>query len=431
MNLLEDGLTGLRTRHSFMPLLNRCVLASNDRRSPLALLVVDVDGFTRINNVYGYAAGDELLTHLARQLEAVARPQDYVARIGDNRFALILTHMLNPGHAELAIQKIQRLLDVPLQTRFARLQVHVTVGAAMCPQHASQPELLLRRAEAALAHARETGRKYATAQDAGDSLGLSDVWDLELQLAGAIERGEMELHYQPQARAGDLAIVGVEALMRWNPPGRGLVSPAVFIPIAERTEQISRLTTWALNTALRQAAEWKARRRMHVSVNLPGMLVTRPDLPELVQAALELWGSPGVQLTLEITESSLMDTDFAFQSLVRLRELGVRISIDDFGTGYSCLAYFRHMPADELKIDRSFVSTLREDAASADITRFIVQLAHRFGLGVAAEGVEDAETLALVRALGCETVQGYLIGRPMASATFARWLAEREASAPQ
>ena len=420
----DDETTGLRGRKAFLSLLGRQVVLASEKRSAMALLVVDIDGFSGINGIHGFGTGDQLLRHLARQLERVARPQDYAARIGDDRFALVLTGMLNPGHVELAVQKLFRLLDQPAAAGERRLHVPVTVGVAMCPQHATHSEFLLRRAEAALGRARRAGTRYGFATDSHGDLDISDQWDLEVQLGGAVERGELLLNFQPKLDAASLAPVGAEALMRWNSPTRGMVSPAVFIPVAERIGHIKKLTLWALNSALRQATQWPmaAGTRPSVSVNIPGMLATQPDLPELIEDALRLWGE-GVQLVLEITESSLMDARLAFPVLKRIRDLGVGISIDDFGTGYSCLAYFRDIPADELKIDRSFVTGLLTDPSCADIIRFVVDLAHRFDLSVAAEGIEDAETRDRLRELGCDALQGYLFARPMPQAELVDWLA--------
>lgn len=423
MTATEDELTGLSNRRSCLALLRRCVTHAIDKRSSVALLVVDVDRFAQINGAYGYAAGDQVLIHIKQQLLSVARKSDYAARIGDNRFALILRGIMNKGHAELAIQKLSRLLNAPFQADEALINVAVTVGAALCPLHASHPDFLLRRAEAAILRARLAGLRHAFAPDFSPDQDISELWDLEMQLSGAIERGEMVMHYQPQVRLDDLSRIGAEALMRWNNPSRGMVGPHVFIPLAERTGQIKKLTVWALNTALRQASQWPTgNARISVSVNLPGSLATQHDLPELVAAALNLWKADHVQLVLEITEGSLMDTTYAFPVLARIRELGVKISIDDFGTGYSCLAYFKTIPADELKVDRSFVSSLLTDPASADITQLIVDLAHRFGLTVAAEGVEDEATLHALKRIGCDAAQGYLFGKPMPSAELHAWL---------
>lgn len=423
MTLTEDALTGLNNRRGFMSALSRYVHNANDKRTALALLMIDVDGFAQINGAFGYDVGDLLLRHLAQQLKTVARPGDYLARVGDNRFALVLTQVMNKGHAELAMQKLFRLLDVPFQAPTAPINLIVTIGAALCPLHASHPDFLLRRAEAALLSARQAHAGHAFAPDAARDENISELWDLEMQLGGAIERGEMMMHYQPKVRTSDLRPVGAEALMRWNSPSRGIVSPELFIPVAERTGHIKKLTVWALNTALRQASQWPALDEpLTISVNLPGTLATQRDLPELVEDALRLWGATHVKLVLEVTESSLMDTERAYAALARIRELGVEISIDDFGTGYSCLAYFRNLPADELKVDRSFVSSLLTDPASADIAQLIVELAHRFGMSVAAEGVEDEATLHALTQLGCDTAQGFLLGKGMPHVEFQRWL---------
>ena len=423
MNPTEDALTGLSNRRHFLSTLARHVNTANDKRTSLALLVIDVNGFSRINGAYGFDVGDKLLQHLATQLKSVARPYDYLARIGDNRFALVLTRVMNQGHVELAIQKLLRLLEVPFQAATARVSLAITIGAALCPAHASHPDFLLRRAEAAVDRARQEGVHHAFSPNAAGESAISELWDLEMQLSGAIERGEMVMHYQPQVYAADRRPVGAEALMRWNHPSLGMVAPDRFIPIAERTGQIKKLTVWALNTALRHASQWPAGEvPLKVSVNLPGTLAIQPDLPELVEDALRLWGCEQIRLVLEVTEGSLMETERAFAALARIRALGVEISIDDFGTGYSCLAYFRNLPADELKVDRSFVSSLLTDPASADIAQLIVELAHRFGLSVAAEGVEDDATMLALTRLGCDTAQGFLLGKPMPTLEFQRWL---------
>jgi sensor c-di-GMP phosphodiesterase-like protein len=231
--------------------------------------------------------------------------------------------------------------------------------------------------------------------------------------------------YQPQVRIGDLRPVGAEALMRWNSRTRGSVPADVFIPIAERTGQIKKLTIWALNTALRQAGQWQhAWGEFAIAVNFPAELITQHDLPELVENAMHLWGKHGIQLVLEITERSLMNSKPAFEILSRIRALGAKVSIDDFGTGYSCLAYFKHIPADELKVDKSFVAALLTDPGAAQISTLIIDLAHRFGLSVVAEGVEDAATLKALRSSGCDIAQGYLFGKALTAADMQKWLSK-------
>jgi EAL domain-containing protein (putative c-di-GMP-specific phosphodiesterase class I) len=329
---------------------------------------------------------------------------------------------MNKGHVELAIQKLFRCLDVPFESGGTRLKLQVSAGAAVCPLHATHADYLLRQAEVSLESARALGQQFQFAPDHEKDTGLSKLWDLEIELAGAAERGELAMHYQPKLRARDRMPVGAEALMRWHHRGRGTIAPDLFIPVAEQTGHIRTMTMWALNTALRQAAEWNTG-PISVAVNVPAMLVARHDLPDLVENALNLWGKPHVQLVLEITERSLVtDPLHCFRILSRLRDMGVHISIDDFGTGYSCLAYFKDIPADELKIDKSFVSSLLTEPASADITWLIIDLAHRFGLSVVAEGVEDEYTFQALAQHGCEIVQGHLFAAAMPPDTFKRWL---------
>jgi diguanylate cyclase (GGDEF)-like protein len=425
--MAEDALTGLPDRRGFLLALRRLVGSANEKQESLALMVVDVEGFAAINGIHGYEFGDRSLKHLAEQIRQVTRQHDYAARIGDNRFAIILPRIMNPGHAELAVQKLLRLLDTPFQSGEAKVKLAVTVGVAMCPLHATHPEYLLRLAERALHSARLAGRKCEFPAESGKDDILTELWDLEFDLAGAVQRGEMKLLYQPKVRCTDGRPVGAEALMRWQHRSRGMVSPDIFIPIAERTGQIKPLTIWAMNTALRQAAEWTHPfGDLSIAVNVPADLVAQPDLPDLVENALKLWHKDHVQLALEITERSLVATpEQSFRLLSRIREMGVKVSIDDFGTGYSCLAYFRNIPADELKIDKSFVVSLLDDPACAELCSVIIDLAHRFRLSVVGEGIEDESIAGALRQRGCDVAQGHLYGKAMATEAFQAWLNER------
>jgi diguanylate cyclase (GGDEF)-like protein len=420
----EDALTGLHDRRAFQLALRRQLSLANEKQDSVALMIVDVDAFAAINGIHGYDFGDRALRHLAEQIAQVGRKQDYLARIGDNRFAVILPRIMNPGHAELAVQKLLRLLDTPFQSGEARVKLAVTIGVALCPLHATHPEYLMRLAERALHAARVAGRRYEFPADTGKDDALSELWDLEMDLSGAVQRGEMKLLYQPKVRCSDGRPVGAEALMRWQHRNRGMVSPDVFIPIAERTGQIKPLTIWAMNTALRQAAEWTHPfGDLSVAVNVPADLVAQHDLPELVENALKLWGKEHVQLTLEITERSLVAApEQSFRLLSKIRELGVKVSIDDFGTGYSCLAYFRNIPADELKIDKSFVASLLTDPACAELSSVIIDLAHRFRLSVVGEGVEEEAVAGALRVRGCDVAQGHLYGKAMPTEAFQAWL---------
>ena len=420
-----DALTELQNRRGFLERLHQLVAVAAEKGEQLALVIADIDRFAQINGSGGYAFGDQVLCHTARQMQTVARAQDQVARIGDNRFALIVTRVFNAGHAELAVQKLFRLLEMPFESGNIRIRPAVSAGIALFPMHAAQAEGLLGQAELALITARAEGRPYQFAPDAQRIGSISEMWDIEFELAGAVDRGEMSIHFHPQIRISDRRLVGAEALMRWTSPVRGRIPPDVFIPIAERTGQIRKLTLWAMNTVLRQASQWRHDwGPLDVAVNVPGELAARDDLSAQVDNALQLWGTDAVRLVLEITERSLMDRELVIDRLARIRERGVRISIDDFGTGYSCLAYFKELPVDELKIDKSFVASMLIDAASADITSLIIDLAHRFDLSVVGEGVEDEMTLARLGAAGCDVAQGYLFAKPMPASDFERWLQE-------
>lgn len=419
-----DELTGIASRRSILLGLRRLLQQANERQSTLGVLVVDVDGFARINVTHGYSFGDALLCEAAARLRRLLRPSDQVGRLDGDRFLLLLPRLMSIGHLELAIEKVLRQFELPFEHAGQRLRLNITLGVAMAPLHASEADHLLRLAERSLAAARADGQRYRQAVTAGSDDALSEFWDIEIELAGALQRGELSMHYQPKCRLADGALVGAEALMRWTIPTRGPIAPSRFIPVAEKTGQIKGLTLWALNTALRQANAWQHRfGRLSVAVNVPPEMIAQHDLPEVVDNALQLWGDEYVELVLEITERSLaLDPRHSFHVLSALREQGVRISIDDFGTGYSCLAYFKDIPADELKIDRSFVAGLLHDPACADITSLIIELAHRFRLAVVAEGVEDAGTLDALRSLGCDVAQGYLLGRPMSHDDFQAWL---------
>ena len=419
----RDSTTSLLDRAGFLAQLGSQVTHCNEHDQTLALVVVDINGFTQINVGHGYEIGDAVLRHVARQLASVARGQDLTARIGDNRFALLLNGILNHGHVALAVQKLQRLLGMPFTHDEIRIVIGVSAGAAICPEHARQGERLLRKAETALVAARRKKEGYCMAAAVVGKFDLSHQWQLEMALDDAIERDELQLCFQPTVRLADRSVVGAEALIRWHSRDHGIVLPDVFIPLAERNGQIRKITIWALNAALRQARDWGDGEGSYaVAVNVPSQMAARRDLPDLVETALSLWGSERIRLVLEITERSLMDRSHTRDILEQTRRLGVDISIDDFGTGYSCLAYFKNIPADELKIDQSFVQDMIHDSASEEITNVIIDLAHRFNLRVVAEGIENQQTLDRLNARQCDLGQGFLFGKAMTPEAFCTWL---------
>jgi diguanylate cyclase (GGDEF)-like protein len=422
----KDPLTGLTDRRTFLKKLRREALRTTSSGGLMALLLVNVDQFRRVNSVFGLRMGDQVLIRMAELLQDIARRSDLVARVGDDEFALLLPGVMNEGHAVLAANKIRRSLELPLEVDGERIPLMATIGIALCPNHSSHPESLFKHAEMALLKARGAELGYLVAEPV-DNLEIADTWDLEIELESAVENEELELWYQPQVSLADGRVVGAEALMRWNSPSRGLLRPGVFIPVAERTGRIRALTQWALNTALRQAAECREKtgQEIQVAVNMPANAFQNPELNEMVGSAMKLWSAPKGSLTLEITESLAMaDPASAFAVLKDLRQTGARIAIDDFGTGYSSLAYFRNIPADELKIDKTFVESQNESDKDQALIGVMVEIGHRFSLEVVAEGVEQESELKAVKALGCDIVQGNLIAEPLPFEEFCDWLAK-------
>lgn len=422
----RDSLTGLTDRRTFIKLLRRDSVRTMSSGGLMALLVVNIEQFRRVNSVFGIRMGDRVLVRVGEILQKVVRRHDLVARIGDDEFALLLPGVMNEGHAVLAANKIRRELEMPLEVEGERIPVQVTIGIALCPNHSSHAETLLKHAEFALLKARRAGTGYQVAEPV-QNLDIADTWDLEIELETAVENEELELYYQPQVSLGDGKVNRAEALMRWNSPSRGLIRPGVFIPVAERTGRIRSLTQWALNTGLRQAAECKEKmgHPMQVAVNMPANAFQNPQLGEVVSGVMKIWSARPGDLTLEITESVAMaDPESAFVVLEDLRERGARIAIDDFGTGYSSLAYFRNIPADELKIDQVFVKGVSRSEADRALAHVMIELGHRFNLEVVAEGIETDASLNALEELGCDVVQGNLVSEPMPFDRFCEWLTE-------
>ncbi len=359
-------MSGLIDRGHFFELLNREVRRSNEFGTPIALLVVDVRRFSRINSLYGYKVGDHLLTAVVTVLAKVARRQDSVARIGDDQFALLLSGIANPEHARLAAFKVGRLLDPPMQIERHQIHCCVNTGIALCPLHSSSAEGLLKAAETALSTAKLSAQPIGMAQEEVMDT-LSETWDMEIELVDAIDLHQMQVYFQPKISLQSGKPIGAEALVRWNSPSRGLVGPDLFIPVAESLGILQPLTLWMLNSALRLSGGWTDQwGPLEVSINIPAGLLILPDFIEIVRNVEGLWKQREITLCLEVLEKSFIsDVESCFTALKTLREMGVKIAIDDFGTGYSSLSYFRDIPADELKIDQSFVFGILDNQANA------------------------------------------------------------------
>jgi diguanylate cyclase (GGDEF)-like protein/PAS domain S-box-containing protein len=425
---LHDSLTGLPNRLLLRDRLKQVLRSARRERTPFALLLLDLDRFKDVNDALGHQAGDALLRLMGRRLASAMREVDTLARLGGDEFAILLPGADEAGVLSVAARLLQ-MLEKPFELNGSSLDVGGSLGVALYPQHGDDAEVLLQRADVAMYVAKRAGGGYAVYEPTHDHHTPERLaFHTELRLG--IERGELVLHYQPKFSCRDGQLVGVEALVRWAHPRRGLIMPDYFIPLAEQTGLIIPLSRWVLEAVVRQCRLWQdAGQDIPIAVNLSMRDLHDCDLPDTIQNLLTLWGVAPRLLRAEITESSLMaDPERALATVARLSELGVRIAIDDFGTGYSSLAYLKKLPVDELKIDRSFVSEMRGDPSDRAIVRCIIDLAHNLRLRVVAEGVEDAETWQLLTQLGCDEAQGYHLGRPSPADAVLTWLPQPPAS---
>jgi diguanylate cyclase (GGDEF)-like protein len=421
----HDPLTGLANRGHFHERLNQAVSAARRSRHKLAVLWLDLDGFKSINDNLGHAVGDGLLRGIARRLASCLRETDTAARLGSDEFAILLTHLASELDAATVARKVVQALGEPIQFRRQSSRIRCSVGIATFPRDAIEPENLVKRADTAMYHAKERGGHRFEFFTENMNSALQGRGAIEDRLRSALEEDHFVVHYQPQFDLTRGRIIGAEALLRWQHPELGLVSPGHFLPVAEETGLIVPIGDWILRRACEQNALWNREgyRGLRVSVNVSSQQFLEPGFADVVRDTLESTGLPPVSLELEITESSLLrDVDVTVNTLRRLKDQGVRLAIDDFGTGYSALAYLKRLPIDVLKIDQSFVRALTTDPADATITETIVQLAAGLNLTTIAEGVETLEQLLLLGSYGCNRMQGYLFGKPVPADIFAGWL---------
>lgn len=421
----HDQLTGLANRTLFHDRLDQAISAARRGRHKLAVLFVDLDGFKAINDSLGHAVGDGLLRGLARRIAACLRETDTAGRLGGDEFAVLLTNLANEIDASTVAQKLLSSLSEPIQFREQSMSIQCSIGIATFPRDTSDAEELIKKADTAMYHAKERGGNVFDFYTEDMNAAAQRRAELEGRLRTALDEDQLVVHYQPQFDLTRGRIIGAEALLRWQHPELGLVSPAHFLPIAEETGLIVPIGDWILRKACQQNAAWNRHpdRNLRVSVNVSSRQFLEPGFLDVVRTALHETGLPAVSLELEITESSLLrDVEVTVNTLRTLKELGVRLAIDDFGTGYSALAYLKRLPIDVLKIDQSFVRALTTDPADATITETIVQLAAGLNLTTIAEGVETLEQLLLLGSYGCNRMQGYLFGKPVPAATFEQWL---------
>ena len=422
---LTDALTGLPNR-SLLTSRSAELLAEADG-SGTALLLLDLDRFKEVNDTLGHHVGDRFLQVVAARLSAAVRPGDVVVRLGGDEFAVLL-----PGtDAVLADKVARRLLEAvrrPIVLEGLQVDVDASIGVAVAPQHGDALDALLQHADVAMYQAKGSGsgvEQYDAEQDSHSPRRLGML----AELRRALVQAELEVHYQPQAELLTGRVTGVEALVRWRHPERGLVPPDDFVPLAESSGLIEQLTAFVLDAAVAQAAAWRAQGLdLAVAVNVSVRDLSGTALADVVADALKRHGLPPRRLRLEVTEGSLFDGSHrATATLRRLDELGVSLALDDFGTGWSSLGHLRRLPVQEIKVDRSFVARMCTDARDAAIVRSVVDLAVGLGMRVVAEGVEDDSTWAALLEMGCDEAQGWLLSRAEPAELLTPWLLAREA----
>ncbi|HPW85060.1 MAG TPA: EAL domain-containing protein [Rhodoferax sp.] len=422
---LYDHLTGLPNRALFTDLVQREILLARRTQQQFAVLFIDLDRFKAVNDTMGHAAGDALLVELARRLREVLRDVDVVCRQSGDEFLVLVR---NVEHWEWLGEVADRILQVvegPVGLANGAARISASIGIARFPDDAEDFEPLVKCADIAMYQAKSLGRARYSFFHSELNAQLLAHMELEKQLAQAIRGGELVLHYQPQVDAVSGVLVGLEALVRWKHPERGLLFPGQFIAVAEESGLIAEMGVWTLREACRQQALWKARGLQvgTMAVNVSALEFRDHRLLDSLQAALQESGvSPG-ELEVEITESVLMaETDTSLRIIARLHELGVGIAIDDFGTGYSSLSYLKRLRPTQLKIDRSFVRDADTDSDSRAIVTGVISLAKALGLNMVAEGVETEQQRQFLRDAGCHTLQGFLIARPLAVDALEQWM---------
>ncbi len=410
-------------RERFILQLAEAVEQARDGATCLGLLLIDLTNLARVNHYHGYEAGDEVLCRAYACLVATSKLPDSVFRVGSHRFAFILQDLGNPGYIALAVNRVNRVLETELHGDTGVLGVDIKIGMGVNREGSREAMAMLALAEASLANVKLGGIQRIEdilAQESDEPATLRQ----EQQLAEALQDNAFELCFQPKVDLASGRVSSVEALLRWCSPEGDIVSPELIVEWAQSTGRAYELTKWVIHRSLRQLKSWQGSLDIGVAVNVPANLASDPDLPSMLHDAIAIWGVDPGRVTVEITESAVMeDKESGYDNLLRIKEMGANISIDDFGTGFSSLSYFKHIPAAELKIDKSFVESMLEDAQDLELVKIILHIAHQFGLQVVAEGVEDRPSLDMLRTLGCDYVQGYYVSRPLTLEELEPWLA--------
>ena len=418
----EDTLTGLPNRAMFNAQLGQLAKLAQRTGEPFSVLIIDLDRFKIINDTLGHEAGDQVLQLVAGRLRAAIRDSDIVARFGGDEYVVLLP-ATNRERIGVIVTRIQLALDQPIVVENQPVDIGGSIGISSYPKDGKDPSVLMRRADIAMYSAKRSHSGFAT-YDASLDEHRQEHLHLLGELRKAIDENELLLYFQPKVDLMTGRTVGVEALVRWQHPARGIIPPSDFIPFAEHTGAIRMVTRWVMREAIQQCGEWLERGlALRMSLNISARDLVDSELPENLDTLLRESKVPPGMVCLEITESALMEDPASAQATVRrLHGLGVELAIDDYGIGHSSLAYVKDLPVNELKIDRTFVMNMAEKTGDIAIVRSAIELGHNLGLRVVAEGVESEKQLQLLRELRCDVAQGYVISKPLPERDFALWL---------
>ncbi|MEO5857736.1 MAG: EAL domain-containing protein [Pyrinomonadaceae bacterium] len=419
----HDALTGLANRNMFLDLLEPAIKSQAD---PFALLFLDLNRFKTVNDSLGHSVGDRLIHDVGERLTKLTGQRGTVGRFSGDEFAVLLNQLDHPQAAEVFAEQVAAEMEAVFELDGRQIFTSVSIGIAISGTRYSNAGELLRDADIAMYYAKETNKSYVVFDQIMHARAVS-LLELETDLRLAVERDEFELYYQPLVNLDDVSLMGFEALVRWNHPSRGLITPGEFIEVAETTGLIVPMTKILLRSACEQLAKWKedgvAERSLIVSVNLSAIHLAQKGIVDEIRTILFETKVEPENLKLEITESAVMENaESTIKVLNKIRDLGVKLSIDDFGTGYSSLSYLHRFPIDTLKIDRSFVMTMEDGSENGEIVRTVIALAKALNLSVIAEGIESIHQFHQLRILGCEFGQGYLFSRPVPATEAAKLL---------
>lgn len=419
----HDSLTGLPNRALFTDRLEHALHTVRSVKEQLAVLILDLDGFKEINDTLGHYNGDRVLKSAATRMRNAIAGSITLARLGGDEFGIILTDISGPKAIDNTVHSIKKALEPPAVLEGITISLAASMGAALAPGHGRDADTLMQRADVAMYVAKDEHRGYVLYSTDLDSHSPQRL-TLIGELRQAMQANELELYYMPKVKGADGQILGAEGLARWNHPRYGLLKPADFIPMAERTGIIKELSIWVIRRALEDMDAWHAAvPGVEISINMTAHSLLDPDFPNVVAGLLAAREASRGVLCMEITESILVaDQERTLNILNQLSEMGIRIGIDDFGTGYSSMAYLKKLPIREIKIDQTFVTGMNADKNDAIIVNAIVQLAHNLGLTVTAEGVETGDIFDKLRALGCDHMQGRYVGMPMKTSELAPWM---------